>query len=319
MKEKRELEDLLKENMKMHELFYKDEKLELFIKRFKEEFTTGLNTDKNLAATSGAGHGNDNDKEDDAGNGNDEDGAGHGNGGDVHGADHGNDKVGVDHGNGAGHRNDDGNSRYVDADTNTFAASESEKLAAEKNKEQVEKTATEKKKKEAEKISAAEKAKKKKPTRKLLNRKKLTDTVYYYVDTVNKDILSKKSELNDDMMDWIDSLFDIVADDVYTTFFYQPEHAKDIEAVVKQEDQHVAATTVVEPNQGWVFVVANVVNGMGNGHDDKDEEEDKEEDAKDEEEEDELWTPTTKSKGKSLLTPKIPQTTKKFVAKAVYQ
>nr|GEW95140.1 200 kDa antigen p200 [Tanacetum cinerariifolium] len=45
-KKKRVLEDLLKENMKMHELFYEDEKLELFVKRFKEEFTTGLNTDK---------------------------------------------------------------------------------------------------------------------------------------------------------------------------------------------------------------------------------------------------------------------------------
>nr|GEZ34318.1 200 kDa antigen p200 [Tanacetum cinerariifolium] len=40
LKEKRELEDMLKENMEMHELFYDDEKFELFVKNFKEEFTT---------------------------------------------------------------------------------------------------------------------------------------------------------------------------------------------------------------------------------------------------------------------------------------
>ncbi|GJZ75153.1 hypothetical protein Tco_0639618 [Tanacetum coccineum] len=53
-----------------------------------------------------------------------------------------------------------GNSGYVDADTNMVAASETEKLAAEKKKEEVEKIATEKKKEEVEKIAAAEKAKK---------------------------------------------------------------------------------------------------------------------------------------------------------------
>ncbi|GJV46379.1 hypothetical protein Tco_1430915 [Tanacetum coccineum] len=49
LKEKRELKDLLKENMKMHELLYEDEKLELFVKRFKEESTTCLDTNKNQA------------------------------------------------------------------------------------------------------------------------------------------------------------------------------------------------------------------------------------------------------------------------------
>ncbi|GJX22884.1 hypothetical protein Tco_0227329 [Tanacetum coccineum] len=75
------------------------------------------------------------------------------------GADHGNDEDGPDHGNGAGHGNDDRNSGYVDADTNMVVASETEKLAAEKKKEEVEKIAAEKKKEEVEKIAAAEKEK----------------------------------------------------------------------------------------------------------------------------------------------------------------
>ncbi|GKF09964.1 hypothetical protein Tco_0044188 [Tanacetum coccineum] len=58
LKEKRELKDMLKENMEMHELFYEDEKFELFVKKFREEFTTGLNRDENQAGTSGARHGN---------------------------------------------------------------------------------------------------------------------------------------------------------------------------------------------------------------------------------------------------------------------
>nr|GEW85758.1 hypothetical protein [Tanacetum cinerariifolium] len=61
LKEKRELEDMLKENIEMHELFYEDEKFELFVKKFKEEFTTDY-----------AGHCND------------EDDVGHANHGDVH-------------------------------------------------------------------------------------------------------------------------------------------------------------------------------------------------------------------------------------------
>ncbi|GJT33910.1 hypothetical protein Tco_0924329 [Tanacetum coccineum] len=73
LKEKRELEDMLKENMEMHELFYEDEKFELFVKKFKEEFTTGFHRDENQAGTSGARHGNDNDDVDYAGHSNDED------------------------------------------------------------------------------------------------------------------------------------------------------------------------------------------------------------------------------------------------------
>nr|GEW20735.1 hypothetical protein [Tanacetum cinerariifolium] len=84
LKEKIELEDMLKENMEMHELFYEDEKFELFVKKFKQEFTTGLNKDENHEGISGARHGNDNDDVDCVGHGDDEDDAGHTNHGDVH-------------------------------------------------------------------------------------------------------------------------------------------------------------------------------------------------------------------------------------------
>nr|GFA54323.1 hypothetical protein [Tanacetum cinerariifolium] len=84
LKEKRELEDMLKENIEIHELFYEDEKFELFVKKFKKEFTTGLNRDENKAGTSGARHGNDNDDVDYDGHYNDEDDVGHANHGDVH-------------------------------------------------------------------------------------------------------------------------------------------------------------------------------------------------------------------------------------------
>ncbi|GJY72315.1 hypothetical protein Tco_0476018 [Tanacetum coccineum] len=57
---------------------------------------------------------------------------------------------------------------------------------------------------------------------------------------------------------WIDSLFDIIADDVYTTFFDQPEHAKDVKEssktdvqdVAKIDVQDVAPTSVVGADQG---------------------------------------------------------------------
>ncbi|GJS22675.1 peptidase C48, SUMO/sentrin/Ubl1 [Tanacetum coccineum] len=65
--------------MEMHELFYEDEKFELFVKKFKEEFTTGLNRDENQAGTSGARHGNGNDDVGYAGHCNDEDDVGHAN------------------------------------------------------------------------------------------------------------------------------------------------------------------------------------------------------------------------------------------------
>ncbi|GJZ97968.1 floury 1-like protein [Tanacetum coccineum] len=75
--------------------------------------------------------------------------------------------------------------------------------------------------------------------------------------TAKKHIVSVKPELNDQMMDWIiakygkpnanwtDSLFDIIVDDVYTTFFYQPDHAKessktDVQESSKSDVQDVA-------------------------------------------------------------------------------
>ncbi|GJU14496.1 hypothetical protein Tco_1142462 [Tanacetum coccineum] len=56
LKEKKELEDLLKENMELDELFNGDEKLALFVERFKEEFNKGMDKDENQAGTSGAVH-----------------------------------------------------------------------------------------------------------------------------------------------------------------------------------------------------------------------------------------------------------------------
>ncbi|GJY43442.1 hypothetical protein Tco_0431655 [Tanacetum coccineum] len=56
LKEKREPEDLLKEYMDMDELFSRDEKLQLFVKRFQEEFTIGLRKDEDRAGTSAIGY-----------------------------------------------------------------------------------------------------------------------------------------------------------------------------------------------------------------------------------------------------------------------
>ncbi|GJS38078.1 200 kDa antigen p200 [Tanacetum coccineum] len=56
LKEKRELEDLLKEYMDMDELFIGDEKLQLFVKSFQEEFTTRLRKDEDRTGTSVVGH-----------------------------------------------------------------------------------------------------------------------------------------------------------------------------------------------------------------------------------------------------------------------
>ncbi|GKG17503.1 hypothetical protein Tco_0362460, partial [Tanacetum coccineum] len=54
----------------------------LFVKKFKKEFTTGLNIEENQTGTSGARH--DNDDVDYVGHCNDEDDVGHANDGDVH-------------------------------------------------------------------------------------------------------------------------------------------------------------------------------------------------------------------------------------------
>nr|GEU99075.1 hypothetical protein [Tanacetum cinerariifolium] len=131
LKEKRELEDMLKENMKMHELFYEDEKFELFVKKFKEEFTTILNRDENKAGTSGARHENDNDDVDYNGHCNDEDDFGHANHEDVHA--NGNDEM-----------------DFAKENEANEMGEEAEKLATEK-KEKAEKLAATKKKEAAEK------------------------------------------------------------------------------------------------------------------------------------------------------------------------
>ncbi|GJX85905.1 hypothetical protein Tco_0336679 [Tanacetum coccineum] len=54
---------------------------------------------------------------------------------------------------------------------------------------------------------------------------------------------------------WIDSLFDIIANDVYTIFFDQPEHGKDVQESLKINVQEsskidVPPTMVVETDKG---------------------------------------------------------------------
>ncbi|GJY04554.1 hypothetical protein Tco_0370494 [Tanacetum coccineum] len=66
LKEKTELEHFLKEYMEMDELFSGDEKLPLYVKKFKEDFTKGLQEDEERAGTSGVG--NDDGNEDGADN-----------------------------------------------------------------------------------------------------------------------------------------------------------------------------------------------------------------------------------------------------------
>ncbi|GJR58061.1 reverse transcriptase domain-containing protein [Tanacetum coccineum] len=88
---------------------------------------------------------------------------------------------------------------------------------------------------------------------------------------------SEKPELNDHMYNWtiakygkpnanwIDSLFDIIADDVWKTFFDQPEHAKDVKEssktdvqdVAKIDVQDVAPTAVVGADQGQKHTVVH--------------------------------------------------------------
>nr|GFA89873.1 hypothetical protein [Tanacetum cinerariifolium] len=144
----RELEDILKENMEMHELFYEDEKFELFVKNFKEEFATGLNRDENKAGTSGARHGNDNDDVDYDGHCNDENDVGHANHEDVHA--NGNDKVDFVEENEA-------NEIRVDAEKSVKEATEEKEAnKATKKKEEAKKLAT-KKKEKAKKLAAAKK------------------------------------------------------------------------------------------------------------------------------------------------------------------
>ncbi|GJR94687.1 hypothetical protein Tco_0266861 [Tanacetum coccineum] len=79
--------------------------------------------------------------------------------------------------------------------------------------------------------------------------------------TAKKDIVPKKPELNYDMYNWIiakygtpnenwiDSQFESVADDVYTTFFEKSDPPKDVEDVVKPEVGYVAKTTNLEADQ----------------------------------------------------------------------
>ncbi|GJY23717.1 hypothetical protein Tco_0397375 [Tanacetum coccineum] len=150
-------------------------------------------------------------------------------------------------------------------------------------------------------------------------------------DTAKKHVVFNKPELNDHMMDWIiakygkpnanwtDSLFDIIADDVYTTFFinqsmpnvYVPECSK------KEDQQEVVATDVIEPYQEIIIIDSNssssaelelpssdefdslekIVSNKGPSKkvkDEKHEEEDETYETNDKEEE--LWSPKTKGK-----------------------
>ncbi|GKB93259.1 peptidase C48, SUMO/sentrin/Ubl1 [Tanacetum coccineum] len=121
--------------MEMHELFYEDEKFELFVKKFKEEFTTGLNRDENQAGTSGARHGNGNDDVGYAGHCNDEDDVGH-----------------------ANDEDDDEAAEEKEANEATKKKEEAEKLAAANKKEAAEKSAKQAAEKNAK--EAKEKAEK---------------------------------------------------------------------------------------------------------------------------------------------------------------
>ncbi|GJW00066.1 hypothetical protein Tco_1555317, partial [Tanacetum coccineum] len=145
LKEKRELKYMLKENIEMHELFYEDEKFELFVKKFKEEFTTGLNRDENQAGTRGARHGNGNDDVGYAGHCNDEDDVGH-----------------------ANDEDDDEAAEEKEANEATKKKEEAEKLAAANKKEAAKKSTKQAAKKNAKEAKekaekeAAEKAKREK-------------------------------------------------------------------------------------------------------------------------------------------------------------
>ncbi|GJU49708.1 hypothetical protein Tco_1219263 [Tanacetum coccineum] len=132
-------------------------------------------------------------------------------------------------------------------------------------------------------------------------------------------IIVKYGKLN---VNWTDLQFDIIADDVYTTFFDQPEHAKakiDVEDVVEPDIQDVAPTEVVEADQDVLEcskkedqqeVAATYIIEPDTGaskKDEKDGEDDKKYEEEDEtdDEDDELWTPKNKgTTSKCLPAPK---------------
>ncbi|GKC85509.1 hypothetical protein Tco_1141226 [Tanacetum coccineum] len=132
LKEKMELEHLLKEYTDMDELFSRDERLTLYVRKFKEEFTKGFCNDEDRAGTSGVGNGDDN-----------EDGAD-------------NNEVDVAEENEA-------TDMGIDAEISLAAAKKEkdEKIAAAK-KEQAVKLAAAKKNKEEEKLAATNKEQAKK-------------------------------------------------------------------------------------------------------------------------------------------------------------
>ncbi|GJV41591.1 hypothetical protein Tco_1420031 [Tanacetum coccineum] len=147
----RELEHLLKEYTEMDELFSGDERLTLYLKKFKEEFTKGFRKDEERAGTSGVGNGDGN-----------EDGAD-------------NNEVDVEEENeqtemgidaeisvkeAAEEKEADKASEMRQAAKKEAAEKESaEKEDAAKEKEEAEKIAAAKKKEQAEKLAAAKKEK----------------------------------------------------------------------------------------------------------------------------------------------------------------
>ncbi|GJX46128.1 hypothetical protein Tco_0271318, partial [Tanacetum coccineum] len=151
LKEKTELEHLLKEYTEMDELFSGDERLTLYVKKFKEEFTKGFRKDEERAGTSGVGNGDGN-----------EDGAD-------------NNEVDVEEENeptemgidaeisvkeAAEEKEADKASEMRQAAEKEAAEKEAaEKEAAAKEKEEAEKIAAAKKKEQAEKLAAAKKEK----------------------------------------------------------------------------------------------------------------------------------------------------------------
>ncbi|GJZ64828.1 peptidase C48, SUMO/sentrin/Ubl1 [Tanacetum coccineum] len=140
LKEKTELEHLLKEYTEMDELFSGDERLTLYVKKFKEEFTKGFRKDEERAGTSGVGNGDGN-----------EDGAD-------------NNEVDVEEENEPTEMGIDAEISVKEAAEEKEADKASEmRQAAEKEaaeKEAAEKEAAAKEKEEAEKIAAAKKKEK---------------------------------------------------------------------------------------------------------------------------------------------------------------
>ncbi|GJX98342.1 hypothetical protein Tco_0355361, partial [Tanacetum coccineum] len=153
----RELEHLLKEYMEMAELFSGDEKLTLYVKKFKEEFTKGFRKYEERSGTSGVGNGDGNE---DGGDNNEVDVA----------EDNEATETGIDveisvkicRRNRASKMRQAAEKEAAEKEAAKKEAAakekeEAEKIAAAKKKEQVEKLAAAKKKEKAKKLAAAKK------------------------------------------------------------------------------------------------------------------------------------------------------------------